>query len=85
MEICRLLIQNTVDKNPFLGGWSPFHLAAERGHAEISKLLMECIDNKNPEDYDGNTSLHNAANNGHLDVRKEIIQYLDDINPKDNN
>ena len=49
-------------------GKSPIHFAAQYGHLEVYKLLVENVENKNHGDNDGITPLHMAAKYGHLDV-----------------
>ena len=44
-DVCRLLIENIVDKNPADKiGWTPLHLAALSGYRELTKLIIEAID-----------------------------------------
>ena len=57
----------TENKNPFSDfGWnlSPLHLAAAGGHLEICKLILQHVQNKNPEARNGWTPLHSAAQMG---------------------
>ena len=60
-EICRYIIQNTLDKNPVAekNYWTPFHLAIHSGHLDTVKLIMEYADDKNPL-MDGETALQKA-------------------------
>ena len=62
----------------------PFHLAAEKGHLEICKFIMERNEDKNPANYDGETPLHFAAQYGHLHVCHILIDNGIDKNPDDN-
>ena len=42
LDICRLIIRNTQDKNPWQGcGLSPLHMAAGKGHLEVCCLIIE--------------------------------------------
>ena len=46
LDICRLIIQNTQDKNPWQGcGLSPLHMAAGKGHLEVCSLIIENLQN----------------------------------------
>jgi ankyrin repeat protein len=44
-----------------MGGWTPLHKAAEKGHLKIVNLLLEHAIDKNPADKAGNTPLHIAT------------------------
>ena len=50
----------------------------------MCKLIIEYIQNKNPEDNDGFTALHLAAQNGHFETCKLILENITDKNPGDN-
>ena len=71
--------------------WTPLHLAAQNGHLNICKFIMESLDPEaiNPPGCrTQSTPLHLAAVNGHLPVCKLIIKKLtdkspDSLNPKD--
>ena len=71
--------------NPILGkklNWTAFHIAAERGHSEICRYIMQNISDKNPAaDVNHWTPLHLAIENGHLDTLNVIMEYADDKNP----
>ena len=56
------------------GGRTPLDLAAEKGHFEVAKLLIEKgadVDAKDNYDW---TPLHYALRNGHLEVAKLLIE-----------
>ena len=43
-EICKLIIENVLQKNPpDMNGKTPLHCAASSGHLEICKLIMRNI------------------------------------------
>ena len=69
-------------------GWTPIHQAAENGHEQVCKLIMDKIKDKNPADLKGRTPLHIAAKNGYLPVCELILDELEDknnhVNPKVN-
>ena len=61
---------------------SPLHYSAMFGNFEISKLIIENENNKNPQDKLGITPLHAAATHGKLETCKLIMGNLTDKNPK---
>ena len=71
LKVCELILNNaktTEDKNPFYN-WngrdlSPLHLAAGCGQLEVCKLILQHVQNKNPEASNGWTPLHSAAQMG---------------------
>jgi len=65
-----------------LNGRTPLHWAAQHGHFELAKYIIEGLDNKNPSDANGATPLHLAAQFGHLDIVKLIAPFVSDKNPK---
>ena len=65
-------------------GSTPFHEAAGQGRLEMCKLIMEYIQDKNPEDNEHFTALHLAAQNGHLETCKLILDNVTNKNPGDN-
>ena len=71
-----------------IAGWTPIHQAAENGHEQVCKLIMDKIKDKNPADLKGRTPLHIAAKNGYLAVCELILDELEDknnhVNPKVN-
>ena len=72
VQVCELILNNaeaTEDKNPFcnLGrdrDLSPLHLAAGCGLLEVCKLILQHVQDKNPEARNGWTPLHSAAQMG---------------------
>ena len=60
---------------------TPLHYAAQNGHFEVCKLIIENTEVKNPKGYFGWTPLHNAARNGHFEVSKLILDNIQDKNP----
>ncbi|KAF2818089.1 ankyrin, partial [Ophiobolus disseminans] len=51
-------------------GWTPLFLAADSGHLEVVKLLLEKGADFTVPTNDGWTPLHVASYKGHLDVIK---------------
>ena len=52
----------------------PMYLAAERGHLEVVRLLLEARADKNAARQDGTTALMAAAVNGHLEVVRLLLE-----------
>ena len=74
-QVCKLIIDNVVDKNPedHDNKWTPFHLAASNGHLPVCQLLFDNIWDKNPRDNEDWTPVHSAVQNGHLSVSKLLL------------
>jgi ankyrin repeat protein len=64
-------------------GFTPLHTAAQHGHLETVKLIIQQTKEKNPAAKDGWTPLHLAAENGHLETVQLILQHAEDKNPAD--
>ena len=59
------------DKNPKNAtGYTPLHMAAQRGNLSICKLITNTNSDQNPKTVDGLTPFHAAAQNGHFEVCK---------------
>ena len=70
-------------------GFTPLHYAAQNGHFNICKTLLENMSNKNPrgkgvlfEIQKGCTPLHLAAGRGHFKIFILIENELEEKNPK---
>lgn len=59
-------------KIPFNNSDTPLHFAAECGFLEICEMIMENMEEKNPQNNSWVTPLHEAASEGHLEVCKLI-------------
>ena len=57
-------------------------VAAQDGHVEVCKVIMNNILDQNPGDDKGITPLHEAANYGHLAVCQLIAENIVDKNPR---
>ena len=66
--------------------WTPLHMAIEKGHTRIAKLLLNSqkLRNKNPTTEGGWTPLHQAARHGFqfLELYEIIISNLFNKNPE---
>ena len=60
--------------------WTALHLAAEKGHVDVAKVLIQNGADVNAVDKDKETALHVAAENEHADVAKVLIQNGADVN-----
>ena len=82
-EICKLIIEKVVVKNPSDdNGVTPLHCAAKYDKLEICKLIIENIGDNNPSDNHGTTPLHHAATNSNLEMCKLIFQNIGDKKSK---
>ena len=64
-------------------GETALHLAAESGHAETAKMLLDAKLDGNLQDENGWTALHQAAQNGHPRVVKVLLDAKVDVTIKD--
>jgi len=63
-------------------GWTPLHIAAERGNFQICKLIIEKItDDKNPSD-DGMTLLDIVVRRGHFQICQLIVKNIAEKYPR---
>ena len=84
-EVCQLIIDRVMDKNPAdKYGGTPLHLAASGGRLQICQLILTNVLDKNPADSGrGRTPLHFAAANGHTEICKLILDNVQEKNPAD--
>ncbi|CAH1154571.1 unnamed protein product [Phaedon cochleariae] len=64
---------------------TPLHSAAEKGHLDCLKILVDSGGDVNIQDNEGDTPLHWAAYQGHLDCLKILVDSGGDVNIQDNN
>ena len=84
LSYANILLVDLKYKNPKDDhGETPLHWAAEKGHYDVCKLILENDGYRNPKDDKGITPLHLAAGANDLELCKLIINNLEnDKNPK---
>ena len=62
------IIANSADKKPSSRFWdTPLHCAADIGHFNVFKFIIESVEVKVPENNFGWTPLHSASKFGHFE------------------
>ena len=89
IQVYKNLVKISDDKNPKdKYGWTPLHLAAEKGDIKMYILIAGMVEDRNPKaglKADLWTPLHCAAKNGHFKMVELICSVVMEINPKDKN
>lgn len=62
-----------------LGASTPLMEAAQEGHVELTKLLLESGAKVNATSATGDTALSYACENGHTDVADLLLKYNADL------
>jgi hypothetical protein len=62
---------------------TPLFLAAECGHPEVTRTLLDYGANKNARDRDGMTPLHVASESGHPEVVQMLLDHGTDASARD--
>ena len=88
LEMMKYLWQRTSEfsRNPIqenLGGCTPIHYAANKGHLEIVKFLASYTSNPITTNQDGRTPIYYAARNGYLEIVKFLALKTSNPNSKD--
>jgi len=80
LKVCQFLIENHHNNNPANDfGITPLHVASEKGHLQVCKLILEPMIDKDskfehPRNLFGDTPTHFSAQNGHFEVCKLLIE-----------
>ena len=83
-------VQVLLKENPALAvsedetGWTPLHLAAQKGFNDIAALLLANHAEPNAKSKRGDTPLHWAAGNGHKETVALLLANHADVNAQDN-
>lgn len=68
------LLQSPLDPNATSAGRIPVHAAAEKGHSDVVRLLLEAKAEPNASSPHGTNALHLATQNGHSEVVRWLLQ-----------
>ncbi|KAI7798397.1 transient receptor potential cation channel [Triplophysa rosa] len=74
-------LQTAVNKHS-KNGWSPLLLAAERGHTEVVRLLLQNNARVDVFDEEGKAAIHLAAEQGHQDIVDILLSHKAFVNAK---
>ena len=64
-------------------GRTPLHVAAENGHYDMSRLLLDCCADANAREKNHRTPLHLAADRGMLAVARLLLEHGADVDVRD--
>ena len=73
LEICQKIVEKAKENNPDKDGVTPMHLAAKKGCIGIYKLILQNVEEKNPEDNQGKTPIEWAG--GHTQILRAYSQF----------
>ncbi|KAK6491297.1 transient receptor potential cation channel [Huso huso] len=74
-------LQQAINKHA-KNGWSPLLLAAERGHTEMVRILLQNHARVDVFDEHGKAALHLAAGNGHEEIADILLSHKAFVNAK---
>ena len=86
VNVFKFLLGKAEDKNPILtkySNWTLLHEFASKGNLVMCRLMVKKLEDKSPQNNDGQTPLHSAARNGNVELCKVLMEFLMDKNPKD--
>jgi ankyrin repeat protein len=96
LDVFKFLFEKADDKNPILkypmmttaywqhiGNRTLLHDLTEQRHLEMCKLIIEKVEDKNPQDINGVTPYHIAAAVDDVKLCRILMENLIDKNPKD--
>ena len=85
IDLLKILIPKLEDKNPKDElGYTPLHVAAEKGHWRVVNFYKDFLADMNPragQTWYERTPLHCAATNGDVKIVKLLVSFVEDINP----
>uniref|UniRef100_A0A8C2J501 Serine/threonine-protein phosphatase 6 regulatory ankyrin repeat subunit B-like n=1 Tax=Cyprinus carpio TaxID=7962 RepID=A0A8C2J501_CYPCA len=74
-------LQSAINKQA-KNGWSPLLLAAEQGHTEVVKILLQNNARVDVFDEEGKAAIHLAAEQGHQDIVDILLAHKAFVNTK---
>ncbi|XP_016365820.1 serine/threonine-protein phosphatase 6 regulatory ankyrin repeat subunit C-like [Sinocyclocheilus rhinocerous] len=74
-------LQTAINKHA-KNGWSPLLLAAEQGHTEVVKILLQSNARVDVFDEEGKAAIHLAAEQGHQDIVDILLAHKAFVNAK---
>lgn len=82
-ELCRVLSQNTedIDRPDKYNTWTPLFWAANDGHVECVRILINAGCTVNAKDENGKTALYYAAWEGHMDCVQLLLDAGCEVEP----
>jgi hypothetical protein len=97
LDVFKFLLEKAEDKNPILsnpmmttyenkqhiGNRTLLHDLTEERHLEMCRLIVEKVEDKNPQDVNGVTPYHIAAGVDDVELCRTLMEHLMDKNPKD--
>ena len=88
-EIMNILQNNDSDlslnlniHNKTESGFTPLHVAVEKGSLDMCQMLLEHKADVHARDNKGNTSLHMALSDDHLDISRILLEYNAAVNSR---
>ena len=73
LEVCQKIMEKAKENHPDKDGVTPMHLAAQKGCVGIYKLILQNVEEKNPQDNQGKTPVEWAG--GHTQILRAYSQF----------